>query len=74
MKIIAITITLLLITASTAFSVCQVWNLAYQYRPAGSMNNICVYKSSFQEIAVEANGQYCPGYIMYDTFTGTICN
>ena len=64
----------ILLTSSTAFTVCQVWRLSYQYRPPGSINNICVYKGSFQEIAIEANGQYCPGYIMYESNTRRICN
>ena len=74
MKIIIITAALVLLTSSIAFSVCQVWNLSYQYRPVGSMTTVCVYKASFQEIAVEANGQYCPSYIMYNPSSSTVCN
>lgn len=74
MKITVLVIGVILLTASTAFSVCQVWSLSHQYRSPGSMNNTCVYKASFQEVTVEANGQYCPSYILYNPSTKELCN
>ena len=70
----ALIILVILLTTSISFAVCQVWRLSYQYRPLGSINNICVYKASVQEVAIEANGQYCPAYIKYEPTTGRICD